>query len=96
MARPRPVPPYLRVMESSAWLNAEKRRLDLLRLQADAAVANGKAQGDFVLTALLQAHRNDNLALFGEFHRIAGQIHQHLAETQRIADQGATKPADRS
>ena len=45
MARPRPVPPYLRVVEPSAWLKALKRRLLAFFVDADAGVADLEARG---------------------------------------------------
>ena len=44
MARPRPVPPYLRVVELSAWLKLWNRRLIALLAQADAGVAHREVQ----------------------------------------------------
>ncbi len=38
IARPRPVPPYLRVVEASAWVKAWNSLADLLRRHADAGV----------------------------------------------------------
>ena len=40
IARPRPVPPYLRVVDASAWVNASNSRAELLRGHADAGVAH--------------------------------------------------------
>ena len=43
MARPRPVPPYLRVVEASAWLKAWNSLAHLLRRHADAGVGDAKS-----------------------------------------------------
>ena len=42
MARPRPVPPYLRVVEESTWLKDWNRRSMPVRRNADAGVAHGE------------------------------------------------------
>jgi hypothetical protein len=53
MARPRPVPPYLRVVEPSAWLKALKSRACALGVDADAGVADFEAEdGAWVAVSL--------------------------------------------
>ena len=48
MVRPRPVPPYLRVVEVSSARKARKMRLLLLGRDADAGVAHGEAEADLL------------------------------------------------
>ena len=49
IARPSPVPPYLRVVELSAWAKASKTLLLLVGGDADARVADGEVQADLVV-----------------------------------------------
>ena len=48
MARPSPVPPNLRVVEPSAWMNAPKMPILLVGGDADAGVADAEAQRDAI------------------------------------------------
>ncbi len=84
MARPRPVPPYLRVVLLSAWLNFWNSRLLASSRQADAGVAHRKVQQGAVL-ARLGNHAQHHLAGFGEFHRVAQQVEQDLAQPRHVA-----------
>jgi len=75
MARPRPVPPYRRVVEPSACF----------RRNPDAGVLHGHAQSDVGVGLTLKEHSHDDLAVFGKLDRIANQVGQDLAKAQRIA-----------
>ena len=60
-------------------------RLPMFRRNADSRVADGKAQSHVIVR---DRHRRDgdhNFALLGELDRVADQIHEHLAESRRIA-----------
>ena len=59
----------------------------LLGAHADARVADLKAQPQSVVATRRHFDGDDNLADGGELDRVAGQIEQNLAESQRIADQ---------
>ena len=84
MARPRPVPPYLRVVLLSAWLKLlEQPALALLRTgrcrcraPRSAAVRRARPSG-----CTAQHH----LAGFGELDRVAQQVEQDLAQPRHVA-----------
>jgi hypothetical protein len=88
MARPKPVPPYLRVVEASAWLKALEHLAALLGGHPDAGVADPEVQFDrFVRGDLLDA--NDDLAFLGELDGVVAEVDEDLSKAQRIADQGS-------
>ena len=60
-------------------------------LDADAAVAYRELQRYAVAVLLQQLHLQQDLAVVGEFHRVAEQIVQHLLQPQRVADQPARR-----
>ena len=84
MARPSPVPPYLRVVLLSAWLNFWNSRLLPCFAQADAGVAHRKVQQRAVL-ALFGRHAQHHLAGFGELDGVAEQVEQDLAQPGDVA-----------
>ena len=90
MVRPRPVPPYLRVVEVSSCSKARKIALLLVRRDADAGVAHGEAQADLALGRGLAGdfHAHDHLALLGELDGVAHQVEQDLPQPAGVADQG--------
>ena len=65
IVRPRPVPPYFRVVEVSSCSKARKIRLLLVRRDADAGVAHGEPQADLALGCGVAGdfHAHDHLAL---------------------------------
>ena len=88
MARPRPVPPYFRVVEVSAWVKAWNKPADLLRGHADAGVPDGELQGDPVLVPGDHLRGDDDFAGVGELDGVVGQVDQHLPQAQGVAHQG--------
>ena len=49
--------------------------------------ATAKAIADVVASARFDRRRHDDTARVGEFHRVAGKVHQDLAEARRIDPQ---------
>ena len=85
MARPRPVPPYLRVVDASACSKAWKQTPDLLLGHADAGVAH-REQDELALLGILHHLGPDHhLTLFGELDRVVAEVDQDLPKPQRIA-----------
>ena len=86
MERPSPVPPYFRVVEVSAWLNAWNKR----------AVCSGvipiplSRTENFSFTRsealFLKRDSHHHLAAFGELHRIVDKVDEDLTQTQSVAD----------
>ncbi len=88
IARPRPVPPYLRVVDESACENDWNSRLMPSAEQADSGVANGERELRLAVGMRLRRHREHDLALLGELHRIAEQVQDDLAQPGHVADDG--------
>ena len=94
IARPRPVPPYCRVVEPSACVNASNRavctRLGRCRCRCRAP----RTRTTRVVRRLRsRATRDDDLAALGELDGVADQVDQHLA--QRGPDRRAAPSARR-
>ena len=61
----------------------------LLRFrQADAGVPDREGQNRLTVLRGNGRRFDDDLTALGELHRVAGKVHQHLPEAQRIADEG--------
>ncbi len=83
--------------EANAALFVFERRINLVEdiedmllllfREADAGVANGKAQGDPVVILLFAGDADDDFALVGEFDRISGQVEDNLLQVEGIAMQ---------
>ncbi len=89
IARPRPVPPYLRVVDESACENDWNRRLIASADEADARVAHGERELDLARGDRPRAHRQHDLAVLGELHRVGQQIQHDLAQARHVADDRA-------
>ena len=90
IARPRPVPPYLRVVEESACVNDWNSRPMRLRRDADAGVAHRERRAATAVgrAAALAVTVQHDLALLGELHRVGEQVEQHLAQARDVAADG--------
>ena len=91
IARPRPVPPFLRVLElSTCWNSLEDPRL-VLGGDADAGVGDRDHEA-----AALDLRPDAHRARVGELDRVADQVHQHLGDPALVAAAGAAdRPARR-
>ncbi len=58
---------------------------ECLGSHADAAVADFEVQRYRISGALVAADPHRDLAVLGEFHRIADQVDQDLSQAQRVA-----------
>ena len=88
MASPRPVPPYLRVVELSACANASKISSLLVGRDADAGVADGEVQRAPRRRLRLRSSTcDDDLALLGELDGVADQVDEDLPQPAGVADQ---------
>ena len=92
MARPSPVPPYLRVVLLSTWLNFWNSRLLPCSLRPMPVSRTAKCSSGAVL-ALLGDHAQHHLAGLGELDRVAQQVEQDLAQPRHVA---VDAPAARS
>ena len=91
MARPRPVPPNLRVVEPSACSKGAKMSFCFAGGDADARVAHGDVQDHVAgrargLVSSVDAPRSTTSPARGELDGVAHQVHEHLLEAQRVAD----------
>ena len=94
-ARPRPVPPYLRVVEASTWLKAWNRRSIRsggmpMPVSRTAEVDRDCGDRDRELPVLLGpcSTRDHHLTRFGELDRVAQQVDQDLPQPRDVADNG--------
>jgi hypothetical protein len=76
------VPPNLRVVEESACEKDWNRRFHVVLRNADAGIADGELQ---FVPGFALFHRQHDLALLGEFDRVAEQVDQDLAQAGHIA-----------
>ena len=60
----------------------------------DAAILDRNFDARAVLLAVLHADPNHDLALIGEFDRVADQVEQNLLQAQLVADQPARRVAE--
>jgi hypothetical protein len=98
MARPSPVPPYLRVVEASAWVKAWKSMADLFGRDADAGVAHGEVEHVAVSTftgAIDLADEEEDLALLGEFDGVADEVDEDLLNALEVTHEFARQRRDR-
>ena len=88
MARPRPVPPNLRVVEESACENASNSRSRSALVDADAGVGDLEPDHHAVRVRHPPAGRGrPPRPCVGELHRVGGEVQQHLAQPGRVAAQ---------
>ena len=66
---------------------ALEQATDLLLRHTDAGVAHAKLQDDPGPVVLRDVHGHSDFACAGEFHGVVDEIQEHLAESQRIADE---------
>ena len=85
-ARPRPVPPYLRVVDESTWLNSSNRRWTRSAGMPMPVSRTATWSWSRLVAGLCGEH---HFADLGELHRVAEQVHQHLAEAGDVAAQAA-------
>ena len=87
MASPSPVPPYLRVVEPSACVNAwNSPRCASAEMPMPVSVTSKRSVTcDGAVADLRHAH--DDFAVLGELHGVADQVGQHLAQRPGIAAQ---------
>ena len=81
IARPRPEPPNLRVVEASPWSNRWKMPVAAVGRDADAGVGDLEAQRG---RGPARVQRRVTDPAFGEFHRVADQVEQRLAQPHRV------------
>jgi hypothetical protein len=92
MASPRPVPPYLRVVDASACEKDWKSLLMLSDVKTNACIAHGEGEDEFFLSVSvpipLAGDSENHLALFCEFDRVAEQVGDDLPQTGGISHDG--------
>ena len=92
MVRPRPVPPYLRVVEVSSCSKARKI-VSCLSGGMPMPVSRTVNRRPTLAarrpaTSHVDFHAHDHLALVGELDGVAHQVEQHLSQPAGVADQG--------
>ena len=91
IARPRPVPPYLRVVEASAWVKAWNSRPTCSGGHADAGVADAEDDPVAVGPRLAGDVQADG-PVPGELAGVRQQVEQALAEPGRVGEDRAEVP----
>ena len=71
----------------AALLEGDEQALKVIRLDADAGIADGEAQQCAFLAAFQHAAADFDAAVFGELDRIAEVVEQRLADAGRVAEQ---------
>ncbi len=84
---PSPVPPYLRVVDESTWLN-DSKRIDAVFRDADASVLNGELRHYAIVLFLHLGNAYANTPLGGEFDGVANQVDDDLAGRPRARSLG--------
>ena len=86
IARPSPVPPYRRVVDPSACVNASKTAALTIGRDADARVGDREVQhaSDLGVRSARDAH--SDAPVLGELDRVADEIRQHLPQPRPVAD----------
>ena len=85
MAKPRPVPPYLRVVETSAC-----EKLSKMVARRSAGIPMPVSETEKCSASVSdpdQLHKHGEFAALGEFGGVAEQIQKNLPEAAGIADQ---------
>ena len=62
-------------------------------VHADAGVGHGEPHDRAISLGGLDIRAHDDFAALGEFHGVADEIHEHLTQAQRIAEQSALRAA---
>ena len=86
MASPRPVPPYLRVMEVSAWVKGSKISAELVGSDPHTGVRDLETDDRVGAGGLVGGDPNGDLTGLGELDGVAGEVGEHLAQAVRVAD----------
>jgi len=84
MARPRPVRPYLRVVEASTCENDWKSLLWASGGMPDAGILDGKLQLVGFVIHWVGVQTEDDFAFSSKLQRIADQVDQDLAQARDI------------
>src|ERR1700694_4080410 len=90
MARPSPVPPNFRVVETSAWENAAN---SCICSSAGMPIPVSVTSKRIVTPSTFSGHRlaRRTTSPFGELDRIGGQVGENLAQAERIAEKSLRK-----
>ena len=89
IVRPRPVPPYCRVVEPSACSNGSKIGPLLLGGMPMPVSRDGEVQADLVRRSRpFTLDVDHDLAALGELDRVADQVDEDLPQPARVADEG--------
>ena len=91
MVSPKPVPPYLRVVDSSACTNGEKSAPARSFGIPIPVSLMAKSKRTVRLVLVDRFHQNRHLPAIGELDGIRHQVAQHLAEPPGIASQQARR-----
>ena len=88
IARPRPVPPYLRVVEPSAWMNG-------LKIASCCSCGTPMPVSDTLNRSVASSvglrlgfDGQDHLTVLGELDGVPDEIRDDLAQAAGVADQG--------
>ena len=85
IARPRPVPPYLRVVDESACVNDWNSRPMPSAVRPMPVSRTAKVSSTSPAATGAARHRQHHLAALGELHRVGQQVEQDLAQPRHVA-----------
>ena len=92
MASPSPVPPYLRVVELSAWVNSWKSLPICSVRHADAGILHGRSSRQSRPVRLAQTARSVTVPSLGELAGVAQEIEHDLAEAHGVGSASCRDP----
>ena len=89
MARPRPVPPKRRLIETSAWVNFWNSVGCASSIDTDAGIDDLETHDRVIAERARHGDVDVDMAAIGEFDGVAGDVEQHLAQPHRVAAEPA-------
>ncbi len=85
MVKPRPVPPYLRVVDESAWVKGEKIDSCFSAGMPMPVSATVNRMTSRVVVFAFDFHLQRNLTVMRKFDRVTHQVENDLAQPSRIS-----------
>ena len=95
MASPSPVPPYLRVVDPSTWVNMVNRISRRSAGDSDARIPDGETKQNGLFRFPFDPDADVHIPFLGEFHGVAHQVDDNLAQDVRDRPEETPGPRDR-
>ena len=96
IARPRPLPPWRRVLDASTWVNASNTESNWSSAMPMPVSRTSKRSRTPCVGRAEDDHLEDDAAALGELDRVVEQVDEHLAQAHRVALDAAAAAAPRS